>query len=202
MGSIITGSKLSGRKECYLWHMCVVGMFRTLTAEATLGVTLRPCRPLTPRKCPPAEPVYQLWHDVVAGSPTSELGKSPLFPWKSSWGGEGSRQVKIASVEYSGLGISVSLLNSRAQGVRWSAQLWTGLVSLSLPAPPAKTPCTQALSLLSLPPYLEQHLLAVSRDHSRMRSSSPARGTPGLRAKPVQAAASIFTLNTSKGNFV
>lgn len=40
MGSVISGSKLSGHKECYLWYMCVVGMFRTLTAEATLQGSL------------------------------------------------------------------------------------------------------------------------------------------------------------------
>lgn len=68
-----------------------------------------------------------LSYDVAGSPPTSELEprwESLLsFHGNPGGGGGGSRQVKIASVEYSGLRISVSQLNSRAQGVRWSAQL-------------------------------------------------------------------------------
>lgn len=140
---MVTKNVISGHTGKFLKHVCHGNVQEPNCRGHLTRVTRRPCWPLTPRKCPPAKPVYQLWHDV-AGSPNlrAELHWESLLSLRGNQvgGGGGSRQVKIASLEYSGLKISVSLLNSRAQGVRWSAQLWTGLVSLSLPAPPAPPP--------------------------------------------------------------
>lgn len=120
--------------------------------------------------------------------------------------------MKIAPAEYSGLGMSSSL---RTPGPR--AELVCpapdndllflapfGFSFTSCPLPPER-PHPQALRVPAPRPCyctLSNTCWQLPEiTPERGRGSSPARGMPGVRAKPFQAVASIFTLSTSKGNF-